>query len=167
METDAINAHKRVTGLIPTQFTCISIVVPKANVASSYIRGTFYKSIESNVFICIVIVFTVGRIVSSKSPIKQWLNIFYSTFAVFLLQPNLTPKTNAERILYGTMLVSSIFTSVLLSTMMYTNLVKNPSSKHIQTLNQLAASKYKILALRSEGYWIEEIRFVQCTNFVH
>lgn len=157
MNTAAVNFHDNMTALLPTEFSCISIVVPKANRASSFIRRTIY-SVESIGFICTVIVFSFGRIIITKSSLNHWFNIFYSTLGMFLAQNSLTPKTTAERILYGFILITSIFTTVMLSGLIYTNLVNNPSSKTIQTLDDLAASEYKIIALDNIGNWMEHLR---------
>lgn len=136
----------------PTDFTCISILVPKASGASSFIRRTFYDSIVSIAFICIVIAFTIGRIIVSKSPFKQWFSILYSTFVVFLTQTTLTPKSIAERILFCVLLFLSVFTTIILSDSIFTNLVDNRVS--VRTLNDLVASKYKILSMGNRRHWI-------------
>lgn len=161
MNTGAVNFDDNMTALLPTEFSCISIVVPKASAASSFIRRTIYNSVESIAFICTVILFTIGRIIVSRSTFKQWFSILYSTFVVFLTQTTLTPKTTAERIVYGFLLVTSIFTTVMLSGLIYTNLVNNPNSKTIQTLDDLAASKYQILTLNNVGNWIEHLRLIR------
>lgn len=152
---------RNMIALQPTEFSCISIVVPKASAASAFIRRTIYNSVESIGFMSTVLLFTIGRIIISKSGFKQWFTILYSTFAVFLTQSTLKPKSIAERLLYGTMLLTSVFTTVMLSGLIFTNLVNNPSSKPIQTLNDLAASKYKILTMNNIGNWIDHLRFIR------
>lgn len=160
MNTVAANFDNKMTALLPTEFYCISIVVPKASAASSFIERTIYNSVESVGFMCIVLLFTIGRIIISKTGMKQCFGIFYSTFVVFLNQTTLKPKSPAERILYGVLLVAKIFTTVMLSSLIYTNLLNNPASKRIQTINDLVASEYKILTTSNIGNSIEHLRLI-------
>lgn len=160
MNTAAIDVEDKMTSLVPSEFSCISIVLPKASPAPSFIRRTIYKSVESIGFLCFIIVFTVARIMISKSSLKFWFDIFYSTTGSFLAQTTLTPNTNSERIVYAFLLVTTVFTTVMLSGLIHTNLVNNPSSKTIQTLDDLAASKYKMLAMNNIGNWMDNLRLI-------
>lgn len=161
MNTGVVSFNRSMTALLPTEFSCISVVVPRASAASSFIRRTLYNSVESIGFMCTVIVFTIGRILISKSTLKEWFSIFYSTFAVLLSQTILKPRTSGESIVYGLLLVTSIFTTVMLSGLIFTNLINNPSSKTIQTLDDLAASEYKIITQSNIGNWIDQLRLIQ------
>ncbi len=162
MNSDEITVKDNLTGLIPSEFSCISIIVPKASAVSSFIKRTFYNSVESIGIFCTIIIFTFGRIIIARSSFKRWFSIFYSTFAVFLTQSKLTPKTNPERILYGFLLASSIFTTVMLSGLVFTNLSNNPLSKPIRTVDDLAASNFRIRTLSSTSSWMENLRYYRC-----
>lgn len=160
MNTGALTSINNdiMNSLTPTEFSCILVSLPKANAAALFIQQTFFKSIESIVFILAVLLFTIGRILILKSPLKVWFDIFYSTFVVFLSQTHLISKTNAEKILHGFLLAMSVVISSLLSSLIFINLVNNPSSKIIQTVEELAASDYKILTYDNVGNWVDNLR---------
>lgn len=166
MNTCAVNFEDNITvALAPTEYSCISVVIPKASSAPSFIRRTIYKSVESIGFICAIIVFTVGRIIISKVALKHWFDIFYSTIGALMAQATLTPKTTAERIVYTFLLVTSVFTTVMLSVLIYTSVVNNPTRNTIQTLDDLAASNYDIYAFNNIRNWMGNLRCLSIIEY--
>lgn len=121
----------------PHGFDCLSIIVPR-----SIYQVSIFKQLICHVFTLAVLlvfgVFVLFRFIIFK---EKWSHACMATLSMFFVQHfDRVQMKLSERILTLSMLVFILFSTTVLSSMLFKSLFKDPVMEEIDNLDELAAS---------------------------
>ncbi|KAJ6630889.1 hypothetical protein Bhyg_16545 [Pseudolycoriella hygida] len=130
--------------LYPHERDCLVIMVPKQSNLKNFLEKIMKNSDILSIFLALIL-FAIVRIIIEKSTWKQWITIFIKTLGVFLSQEEIRNANNVEVAWDMNLRGFSLFATITLSCIIYTNLV-NQQPVEIDTIDDLIASNLTIHA---------------------
>lgn len=137
----------------PHGVDCLIVLVPTLRRRESYI----FKIVHESATILILVTFLMYvmiRILMKCTPISGWFSEFMATLGIFLAQKFIrSPKSTREYIWNIGLLMFAYVAVIILSSILYRNLVVNQYGPEIDTAQQLADLDLKIFVLKGEQAW--------------
>lgn len=137
----------------PHGVDCLIVLVPTLRRRESFI----FKILHESATILILVTFcmyVMVRILIDCAPISDWFSEFMVTLSIFLAQKFIrSPKSTREYIWINGLLMFAFVAVVILSSILYRNLVINQYEPEIDTAEQLADLNLNIMMLNGEQAW--------------
>lgn len=131
--------------LYPNDRDCLRVIVPTIQIKEQFLIKLFKNQKCQSIFLGLFIT-AVAKIVFGKSNIRQWFQVFFETFGIFLAQKKVLPTNQLwGSILNGILIFYSLFSISTLSAICYETLVSSKYTKQIDTINDLMQSNLTIL----------------------